>query len=116
MADKDKPEHGPDQHGQARHLAERAAEAAAEGDTERAERLSIQADRTDPEAVADVLDEREAGPLNPDDSRPASDAEVAAITRTVQPHSAAPSRAGVTGSGSGADGVGGGTGGPTRKT
>ena len=33
-----------------------------------------------------------------------NDREVAAMTRTVQPHSDAPSRAGVTGPGSGADG------------
>jgi transcription elongation GreA/GreB family factor len=115
MPDKDKPEHGPDQHGQARHLAEKAQQAAAEGDFERAEKLRAQADRTDPEAVADVLDERELGPLNPDDVRPASDEEVAAITRTIQPKSDAPSRAGIVGPGSGADGAGVGTGGPTQK-
>ncbi len=34
------------------------------------------------------------------------DAEVEAITQTVQPHSAAPSRSGISGSGSGADGEG----------
>ena len=33
-----------------------------------------------------------------------TDREVAAITRTVQPHSDAPSRSGITGSGTGADG------------
>ena len=33
-----------------------------------------------------------------------NDRDVAAMTRTVQPHSDAPSRAGVTGAGSGADG------------
>ncbi len=35
-----------------------------------------------------------------------ADEEVERMTRTVQPHSAAPSRSGITGSGSGADGEG----------
>ena len=115
MPNKDKPEQGPDQHGQARHLADKAQRALAAGDVEQAERLRAQADHTDPELVADVLDEREAGPVDPNDVAPASDEEVAAITREIRPRSAAPSRAGIVGPGSGADGSGVGTGGPTQK-
>jgi hypothetical protein len=87
----------------------------AAGEFDRAATLRAQADRTDPESVADVLDERAAGPVDPADVAPASDEEVAAITREVRPRSAAPSRAGITGPGSGADGAGVGAGGPTQK-
>ena len=115
MADNDKVNAAPDQHGQARHLAEKARKAAESGDRDRAAALAAQADRTDPQSVANVRDEMDAGPVDPDDVRPASDDEVAAITRTVRPHSSAPSRAGITGPGSGADGEGVGAGGPTKK-
>lgn len=87
--------------GAARALAERAVRAQSEGDTETADRLFAEANRIDPAAVEAVLVEgvetREPPPP------PASDEEVAAMTRTVQPHSDARPPAGVTESGSGAD-------------
>ncbi|MBW4024126.1 MAG: hypothetical protein HIU92_13540 [Proteobacteria bacterium] len=115
MADNDKVNAAPDQHGQARHLADKAREAAEAGDHERAAALSAQARHADAEALATARQERDEGPVDPDDVKPASDEEVAAITRTVRPHSSAPSRAGIVGPGSGADGEGVGAGGPTQK-
>jgi hypothetical protein len=85
----------------ARALAEKAVRAQSEGDDETADRLFAEASRIDPQAVEAVLSEavvtREAPPP------PASDEEIAAMSRTVQPHSDAPSRAGITRDGSGAD-------------
>ena len=85
----------------ARALAEKAVRAQSEGDEETADRLFAEASRIDPAAVEAVLDEAVATREPP--PPPASDEEVAAITRTVQPHSDAPSRAGITQDGSGAD-------------
>jgi hypothetical protein len=73
-----------------------------DGDLDKAERLMEDARRTDPEAVAEALAETTQG-ASLDAAEVGSDAEVAAIGRTIQPGSAAPSRAGITGSGSGAD-------------
>jgi hypothetical protein len=94
-------------HATARRLAELAVEAQAAGDDDRAELLFAEAEKTDPEAVATFLAERASDPADTAtsaDAEPQNDEEVAAMTRTVQPGSAAPSRAGITGSGSGADG------------
>lgn len=100
---KDNPESGPDKHEQARRLAEAALRAQAAGDDAEAERLFDQAQRVDPEAVANVLQERDAALTADIADVPASDQEVAAITETVQPNSDPPSRAGISGAGSGAD-------------
>ena len=99
---KDSPEPGPDKHEQARRLAEAALRAQANGDDAEAERLFGQAERTDPEAVANVLAERNAAPPAIAE-RTSNYEEVGAISETVQPGNDAPSRAGITGSGSGAD-------------
>ncbi len=87
----------------ARQMAEQAIAAEGRGDADEAERLFATADRIDPAAVIAVLQERAAGtpPNRPTEEQ--DDEEVAAMFRTVQPHSAAPSRAGVSGRGSGAD-------------
>jgi hypothetical protein len=93
-------------HAIARHLAELAVEAQAAGDDDKAEQLFGEAERTDPEAVATFLRDRAADPADTAtgaDAEPQNDDEIAAMTRTVQPKSAAPSRAGITGAGSGAD-------------
>ena len=95
-------------HGTAREFAERALAAEARGDQDEADRLFAQAERIDPEAVANVLAERRGdtgGTAAPQDLGPQQDEEVAAITRTVTGHDAWPP-AGITGSGSGADGEG----------
>jgi hypothetical protein len=93
-------------HAHARRLAELAVEAQAAGDDDRAELLFAEAEKTDPEAVAAFLADRAADPCDTATSADAErqdDDEVAAMSRTVQPGSAAPSRAGITGAGSGAD-------------
>lgn len=93
-------------HARARLLAEKALAAQAAGDDDEADRLFAEADRIDPEAVANVLQERADDPVptrTGADAAPQNDEEVAAITRTIQPHSDAPSRSGITGPGSGAD-------------
>ncbi len=94
-------------HAAARRLAELAVEAQAAGDDDRAELLFAEAEKTDPEAVATFLADRAADPndtATSSDAEPQDDDEIAAMTRTIQPGSAAPSRAGITGPGSGADG------------
>jgi hypothetical protein len=98
-ADKEAP---PDKREIARRLAEAALAARRDGDDGRADVLMEQAERTDPEATEEVLAERGAGRAEPAPTPP-SDAEVAALSRTVEPGSDAPSRANITGSGSGAD-------------
>ena len=97
---------GQGKHGAARALVEAALRAREEGDPDRADTLMDEATRADPQAVEDLLMELEPaapGPTDRADAGTASDAEVAAITRTIQPHADAPNRAGITGSGSGAD-------------
>ncbi len=94
-------------HAAARRLAELAVEAQAAGDDDRAEQLFAQAEKSDPEAVATFLADRASDPADSAtgaDAQPQDDAEVAAMSRTIEPGSAAPSRAGITGGGSGADG------------
>jgi len=90
----------------ARHLAELAVAAQAAGDDGKAELLFAEAEKTDPEAVAAFLQDRAADPndtATSSDAEPQNDEEIAAMSRTVQPRSAPPSRAGITGPGSGAD-------------
>lgn len=91
-------------HGQARQMADKAMELEARGNQEEAERLYDEATRADPEAVAAALHEAVTPRLTPEETRPARDREVAAMTREVRPRADAPDRAGVTGPGSGADG------------
>lgn len=83
-------------------MAEAALRAEAAGDTTQAESLLEQAERTDPDAVVDVVSERSdmALPVAADDT------ELSTVSETVQPGSDAPSRAGISGSGSGADNQG----------
>jgi len=90
--------------GTARDIAEKALAAEAAGDQVEADRLFAQADKVDADAVAALLSERrgEAG----GNIGPQRDEEVAAMTRTITPGHDAPPRAGITGSGSGADGEG----------
>jgi len=100
---KDKPEAGPDKHEQARQLAEAALREQQAGNDAAAEHLFDQAVRTDPEAVANVLAERDAALREDLIEAPVDDAEVERIVETVEPKSDPPSRAGISGSGSGAD-------------
>ena len=91
-------------HAAARQLAEQALRAQAAGDEEEAERLFADAERADPQAVIAVLEEHRDDPVTAaSPSEPQNDAELAAESRTVEPGADAPSRAGVSGRGSGAD-------------
>lgn len=91
-------------HAAARQLAEQALRAQAAGDEEEAERLFADAERADPQAVIAVLEEHRDDPVTAAaPSEPQDDAELAAESRTVGPGADAPSRAGVSGRGSGAD-------------
>ena len=91
-------------HAAARQLAEQALRAQAAGDDEEAERLFADAERADPQAVIAVLEEHRGDPPTAAAaSEPQDDAELAAESRTVEPGADAPSRAGVSGRGSGAD-------------
>ena len=92
-------------HGGARAEADAAARAEARGDDAEAARLNEQALRTDPEGVENQLLQGD-GPVSPSDAGTADDSEVERMSREIRPHSDAPSRAGITGSGSGADGMG----------
>jgi len=96
-----------DKHAAARRLAEQAVQAQAEGEDEQAERLFAEAERIDPDAVIAVLGERAGDPddtATGADAEPQNDEEIAAMSRTIQPGADAPSRAGISGRGSGADG------------
>jgi len=94
-------------HGAARALAEQAMAAQARGDGDEADRLFAEADKADPDAVIAVLQERGgARARRRTDLASQDDDEIAAMSRTVEPGSDAPSRAGVSGSGSGADSQG----------
>jgi len=91
----------------ARQLAERALQAQADGDSDEADRLFAKAERADPQAVIAVLEERGASrpgtSAMTSDTTPQDDNEIAAMSRTIEPGSAAPSRSGVSGRGTGAD-------------
>ena len=96
-------------HGAARLLAEQAIAAQTAGNDDEADRLFAEADRADPDAVIAVLQERSRDPNNGAvgaDAGPQDDAEIEAMSRTVEPGSDAPSRSGVSGRGSGADNQG----------
>ena len=101
---------GAEKHGQARSLVEAALRARRGGEDDRADLLMEQARRTDPQAVEDLLMEIGPGELAPDEpavvDAASSDREVELMSRQIEPGSDAPSRAGITGSGSGADGQG----------
>ena len=101
---------GAEKHGQARSLVEAALRARREGEDDRADLLMEQARRTDPLAVEDLLMEIGPHELSPDEpavvDAAGSDREIELMSRQVEPGSDAPSRAGITGSGSGADGQG----------
>jgi hypothetical protein len=104
MADIQEPNSfGEGKHGQARRLADAALKAQREGRHDEAERLFDEAQRTDPAALEDALMESRDG-AKQDAAEIGTDEEVARISRTVEPGSAAPSRATITGPGSGADG------------
>ena len=86
---------------QARALIVEAEAARGDGNDDEAERLLDEATRIDPQATEDAL---AANPRAEAVAEPAgTDEEVRLVTATIQPHSDAPSRAGITGSGSGAD-------------
>jgi len=101
---------GAEKHGQARSLVEAALRARRGGEDDRADLLMEQTRRTDPQAVEDLLMEIGPQELSPDEPAVvdgvASDREVELMSRQIEPGSDAPSRAGITGSGSGADGQG----------
>jgi len=95
-------------HASARLMAEKALRAQAAGDGEEADRLFAAAERIDADAVVAVLQERRDDPAasadtRPQDGGPQDDKEIAAMSRTIEPGADAPSRAGVSGRGSGAD-------------
>ena len=74
--------------------------------TTEADRLFAEAGKIDPDAVANALADAAADPADTAtgaDMGPQDDDEIAAMSRTVLPGPDAPSRAGITGSGSGAD-------------
>ncbi len=108
MADIQEPNSfGEGKHGIARRLVDVSTRAQRDGDPDEAERLMGEAIRVDPQAVEDALMESRQGSgpsAKLDAAEVGDDAAVAAMTRTVEPGSDAPSRSGVTGSGSGADG------------
>ncbi len=90
-----------DKHEAARNMAEAALRAEAAGDVEQAAALLDQAQKADPSAVVETVEETGAGAVAVDD-----DTELSTMSETVVPGSAAPSRSGITGPGSGADGQG----------
>jgi hypothetical protein len=102
--DRSSDDFGAEKHSQARQLADKALRLEAEGDQDGADRLFDEAQRTDPEALAAALDQALTNRPATVDSA-GDDNEVARMSRDVGPDMAAPGRAGVTGSGSGADGV-----------
>ena len=93
-------------HASARQLAEQALAAQAAGDNTEADRLFAAAERADPDAVVALLQERADDAPAGADLAPQDDNEVTALSRTIEPDADAPSRAGVSGRGSGADNQG----------
>lgn len=89
-----------DRRSQARSLILEAEAARLDGRDDEAGRLLDQATRIDPQAAEDAL---ATSPDAPEAVDAASDEDVRLVTATIQPHSDAPSRSGITGSGSGAD-------------
>ncbi|GCE90786.1 hypothetical protein MSKU15_2387 [Komagataeibacter diospyri] len=104
MNDDDRPDHvGEGKHGTARRLAEAGLKAERAGDQARADELFDEAERTDPEALENVLMENPAPRRRVSGRGFGDDAAVARMSRTVEPDTDAPSRAGITDEGSGAD-------------
>ncbi|MCE2575586.1 hypothetical protein [Komagataeibacter sp. FNDCR2] len=102
--DDDRPDDaGEGKHGTARRLAEAGLRAEREGDQARADELFDEAERTDPEALENVLMENPAPRRRVSGRGFGDDRGVARMSRTVEPGSDAPSRAGITENGSGAD-------------
>jgi uncharacterized protein (DUF2336 family) len=101
---------GAEKHGQARSLVEAALRARRNGEEDRADLLMDQARRTDPQAVEDVLMEIAPGELSPDGKAAGeimpTDRDIELMSRQIEPHADAPSRAGISGTGSGADSQG----------
>ncbi|GBQ11542.1 hypothetical protein [Swaminathania salitolerans] len=77
-------------HHSARALAEAAFRAEEEGDREKAAQLFRQAEAADPQALESVLLERRTDREGTAPPPVASDAEVAAMTRTMEPSRHAP--------------------------
>lgn len=90
-------------HAAARQLAEQALRAQAAGDEDEADRLFAAAESADPDAVVALLQERAADAPAQAAFQPQDDAQIAAMSRTIEPGADAPTRAGVSGRGSGAD-------------
>ncbi|RBM05379.1 hypothetical protein [Novacetimonas cocois] len=104
MNDDDRPDDaGEGRHATARSLAEAGIRAEQAGDQARADALFDQAERTDPEALENVLMENPVPRRRVSGRGFGDDAAVARATREVEPGSDAPSRAGITDNGSGAD-------------
>ncbi|POF63259.1 hypothetical protein CFR73_09095 [Novacetimonas maltaceti] len=102
--DTDRPgDRGGDKHATARRLAEAGIRAEQAGDQARADELFDEAERTDPEALENVLMENPAPRRRVSGRGFGDDAAVARAGREVHPGSDAPSRAGITDNGSGAD-------------
>ena len=112
MADIQEPNNvGEGKHGQARRLADAAMAAQRDGRHEDAERLLDEAQRTDPQALEEALAEARTG-AKLDAAEVAGDAEVARISRTIEPGAGGPARGGRNPGGAGrARGRGGGRGG-----
>jgi hypothetical protein len=95
-------DHATDKRGKARRLAEKALREEAAGNDEAAEGLFAEANRTDPDAVEAVL--REAVVSRPRHvPPPTDDRELARSSRQVRGGADAPSRSGISKTGSGAD-------------
>lgn len=90
-------------HATARRLAEAGVRAEQAGDQARADALFDEAERTDPEALENVLMENPVPRRRVSGQGFGDDRGVERMSRTVQPGSDAPSRAGITDEGSGAD-------------
>lgn len=104
MNDDDRPDDvGEGKHGTARRLAEAGLRAEREGDQARADELFDEAERTDPEALENVLMENPVPRRRVSGQGFGDDRGVERMSRTVQPGSDSPSRAGITDEGSGAD-------------
>ena len=87
-----------DRRSDSRSLILKAEAARRDGNDDEADRLLDEATRIDPQATEDAIAESPRA-----DAAAGSDEDVRLVTATIQPHSDAPSRAGITGSGSGAD-------------
>ena len=94
---------GEGKHAGARQLAEAGLRAERAGDQARADELFDEAERTDPEALENVLRENPVPRRRVSGQGFGDDAGVARLSRTVEPHGDSPSRAGITQAGSGAD-------------